>query len=949
MEKMGSHFASLNEVIRVPVIKIICGVFVLLFIPTIGIHNVANAAGMTTISGYITQDGHGLAGPGPGPYSSWSYCTGASCTSGGSNWNIDSQLASSSYIFPAGNVYLNNCTIGGASGSFSARVEARTGYFELTAPAGCTGELGFSVTPYGNPRGSWPSTTIDYAASAVNYTVPSSNLTLNIALPTIETVTVTAVDTNGGAITNAAVNIDRQNTSWPAFSLSLPGGGSLTGTQAPTAGWFGTSCTTGTTGCTYIVPANSTTKFTASSDLGFGVTATKTKSVAVVTSDVSTSFIFEPFTASPTTISGYITQDGHGLAGPGPGPYSSWSYCTGASCTSGGSNWNIDSQLASSSYIFPAGNVYLNNCTIGGASGSFSARVEARTGYFELTAPAGCTGELGFSVTPYGNPRGSWPSTTIDYAASAVNYTVPSSNLTLNIALPTIETVTVTAVDTNGGAITNAAVNIDRQNTSWPAFSLSLPGGGSLTGTQAPTAGWFGTSCTTGTTGCTYIVPANSTTKFTASSDLGFGLTITDSRNCVVTDSSTALTFTFKNLAEVTSKGSNSGNVKIVAPFGSEVKNESSANVSSGTLPAGAIDLVGALNFRVESITAGSSIDVQFLIPAGMTANKVVKPKIGGGFIDLTSYAIFNSDSNTVTIRYTDGGIGDADGTANGVIVDPVMFWNFAGTVPSSLSGGSGGDTPSGGGGAPKRTALYFQVVDPTDAKKIYTKSVCVEIYSRILIPKIMGTGCSGADGHINVLVGDAEVLIRVFELGNGAIYKEYIGEVANDVFTLESGVFFPGTTRYAITLPGAKNEAVTPAPVPTPTPAPKPTPTPTPTSTPTPTATPTPSAGKSTYFATTTSTKNLLKVTIKKVVTVVSCKVGKSLQVNITTVGSKSAFVKVSVKDPSSAIYNIATTTVAKNKAYISPTVKFSKPGAYVITVAVGTTKNVVTVKISK
>jgi cell division septation protein DedD len=213
------------------------------------------------------------------------------------------------------------------------------------------------------------------------------------------------------------------------------------------------------------------------------------------------------------------------------------------------------------------------------------------------------------------------------------------------------------------------------------------------------------------------------------------------------------------------------------------------------------------------------------------------------------------------------------------------MFWNYAGSVPNNSSGNAPNTPPSndtsggsssgggGGGGAPKQTALYFQVVDPSDATKIYTKPVCVEIYSRTLFPQFMGTGCSGADGRINVLVGDAKVSIRVFELGNGAVYREYLGEVANDTFTLDGGTFFAGTTRFAISLPGAKSEAVTPAPTPTPTPVATATPTPTPTSTPTPTVTPTPAVTpspiptptatpspattKSTFFSTTTSTKN--------------------------------------------------------------------------------------------
>ena len=439
-----------------------------------------------------------------------------------------------------------------------------------------------------------------------------------------------------------------------------------------------------------------------------------------------------------------------------------------------------------------------------------------------------------------------------------------------------------------------------------------------------------------------------------------------------MSESDTALIFTFRNLAEVVSKGTNSGNLQIVSPGGTKVADESSSVPNPGTLPVGAIDLVGAVNFRIESMTVGASIDVRFIIPAGTFANKVVKPLAGGGFLDMTSYSVFNVDSSTVTVTYTDGGTGDADGTANGVIVDPIMFWSYAGSVPNNSSGNTPAPTPpssgaggggGGGGGAPKQTALYFQVVDPSDVTKIYTKSVCVEIYSRTLFPQFMGTGCSGADGRINVLVGDAKVSIRVFELGNGAVYKEYLGEVASDTFTLDGGTFFAGTTRYAISLPGAKSEAVTPAPTATPTPTPVATPTPTPTTTPTPVATPTPTptpsatptptpspvASKSTYFATTSSTKNLIKLTLKNSSAAVSAKIDKSLQVTIPTVGTKNVAVKLSIKDPSGKSYTVASSTIAKNKAYVTPIVKFAKSGTYVMTLTAGSTKRTVTVKVSK
>jgi hypothetical protein len=334
------------------------------------------------------------------------------------------------------------------------------------------------------------------------------------------------------------------------------------------------------------------------------------------------------------------------------------------------------------------------------------------------------------------------------------------------------------------------------------------------------------------------------------------------------------------------------------------------------------------------------------------------------GVLTVTGLSV--GDTSTATVKSSKTGFSIGKATTALIAAAPYVAPAPA-PAPEAPAGGGGG----GGGGAPKQTALYFQVVDPTDPSKIYAKPVCVEIYSRTLIPQFMGSGCSGADGRINVLVGDAKVLVRVFALGDGANFREYIGEVANDTFTLENVSFFPGTTRFAISLPGAKTVTPTPSPTPTPTPSPSPTVEPTPTPKPSPIPTPTPSPGeperifvplepiakpsptptatKSTFFSTTTSTRNLTKVALRSATTAVSTKVGRSLQVTVASVGTKTVPVKVVVKDPAGKSYQIASRTVAKNKSFASPIVKFAKAGTYVITTTLGTTKRVVTVKVAK
>jgi hypothetical protein len=64
------------------------------------------------------------------------------------------------------------------------------------------------------------------------------------------------------------------------------------------------------------------------------------------------------------------------------------------------------------------------------------------------------------------------------------------------------------------------------------------------------------------------------------------------------------------------------------------------------------------------------------------------------GWQDFSAHATFSPDRKSVALELTDGGFGDADGTANGVIVDP----SGIATVVSSQSGGVSGGGGGGGG-----------------------------------------------------------------------------------------------------------------------------------------------------------------------------------------------------------------------------------------------------------
>ncbi len=74
------------------------------------------------------------------------------------------------------------------------------------------------------------------------------------------------------------------------------------------------------------------------------------------------------------------------------------------------------------------------------------------------------------------------------------------------------------------------------------------------------------------------------------------------------------------------------------------------------------------------------------------------------GWYDYSNYAAFNLDRRQVTLTLIDGGIGDDDGVANGMIFDP----SGLGTAPTTSA-----PPPSGGGGCFIATAAYGSLMEP--------------------------------------------------------------------------------------------------------------------------------------------------------------------------------------------------------------------------------------------
>jgi probable HAF family extracellular repeat protein len=124
--------------------------------------------------------------------------------------------------------------------------------------------------------------------------------------------------------------------------------------------------------------------------------------------------------------------------------------------------------------------------------------------------------------------------------------------------------------------------------------------------------------------------------------------------------------------------------VTLVAPPGTTLHSVT-ASPSPPTAPEGLGLPLGTMSFELAGVPNGGLATVTYLMPAGTGATSFWKYDAGTwtdfGF-DGTTGAQISGD--TATLTYQDGGRGDLDGVANGVIVDPV-----AAATPLSMSIGS--------------------------------------------------------------------------------------------------------------------------------------------------------------------------------------------------------------------------------------------------------------------
>jgi hypothetical protein len=138
----------------------------------------------------------------------------------------------------------------------------------------------------------------------------------------------------------------------------------------------------------------------------------------------------------------------------------------------------------------------------------------------------------------------------------------------------------------------------------------------------------------------------------------------------------------------------------------------STSDVFDADLPGDPM-LYGLFSFRIDGLSSGETVNVTFYFPDDIPSDAkwYQYQSVDGTLLDETANIVINGKKVVLTI--TDGGTGDADGIANGIIIDPSgpAFGEDTNTddTDDDDSGGGGG----GGGGCFIATAAYGSMLEP--------------------------------------------------------------------------------------------------------------------------------------------------------------------------------------------------------------------------------------------
>jgi hypothetical protein len=158
-------------------------------------------------------------------------------------------------------------------------------------------------------------------------------------------------------------------------------------------------------------------------------------------------------------------------------------------------------------------------------------------------------------------------------------------------------------------------------------------------------------------------------------------------------------------------------------------------SLSTADIPDGVLTETmpyGLFSYRVDGLTPGSTVDVTFYFPDTVppSAKWYKYDSADGTITDYTDNVVI--DGSKVTLSITDGGLGDADGIANGIIIDPSGLAYETGTVSTptfSPAQGTYTSTQSVSISCSTADAVIHYTNngnDPTESSAVYSSGISV-------------------------------------------------------------------------------------------------------------------------------------------------------------------------------------------------------------------------------